>query len=322
MRKDDGPYQSVAPSIATVAQASEGNSAGRGMAMGAVVGLFLFVIFAWGLNWVSMKVLVRELTPVWAVALRTWIAVVVLVPAVLLSGQFVVPRRGDLPVVFVIAMFHMVAFAVLMAAGLQYIPAGRAIVLGYTTPLWVAPAAWLFLREPLSLQRIAGIGLGMAGLLLLFEPGAFHWHDGHLILGNALILAAALCWSVSIVYTRAHRWLATPFQLVLWQALLAAVSLTLVAIVLEGPPRVSLSARAMAALIYNGVIGTALGYWAMAEVNKALPAVVTSLGLLGTPVVGLGLSVLLLGERADPTLVISGLLILAGILLGSGVRGK
>src|SRR5262245_33697422 len=104
-----------------------------------VSGLFVFVVFAWGLNWVVMKIVVKEIAPVWAVALRTRIAVAVLVPAVAVTGQLILPARSDLPVVLVISLFHMVAFAALMTAGLKHVSAGRTIVLGYTTPLWVAP---------------------------------------------------------------------------------------------------------------------------------------------------------------------------------------
>jgi drug/metabolite transporter (DMT)-like permease len=288
----------------------------------SVVGLFVFVVLAWGLTWVAMKVVVREMTPVWAVAARTWIAVAVLVPAVALTGQLVLPPRRDVPVVLVIALFHMAAFAVLMTAGLQHVSAGRTIVLGYTTPLWVAPAAWFFLREPISVRRACGIGLGLGGLLLLFDPRTFDWYDRDALFGNCLILGAAVCWSVSIVYTRAHRWVASPFQLVLWQMLLAAVVLTGAAIALEGGPRVVLSATALVALLYNGAVGTALGFWAMTVVNKELPAVVTSLGVLATPVVGLMLSALLLHERVDATLVLSSLLILTGIAIGTVAGGR
>jgi drug/metabolite transporter (DMT)-like permease len=34
-----------------------------------------------------------------------------------------------------------------LTAGLKYVPVGRSIVLSYTTPLWVAPRAWLLLKE-------------------------------------------------------------------------------------------------------------------------------------------------------------------------------
>lgn len=138
-------------------------------------GLLAFIVFAWALNWVVMKVAVQEISPLWAVAIRTVIAVAVLVPGVALSGQLALPKGGDVPVVLVISLFHMTAFAVLMTIGLKYLPAGRAIVLGYTTPLWVAPAAWIFLKEPLPILRLLGVALGLGGVFVLFEPARFDW---------------------------------------------------------------------------------------------------------------------------------------------------
>ncbi|MBN9580916.1 MAG: DMT family transporter [Afipia sp.] len=278
--------------------------------------LLAFVVLAWGLNWVVMKVVVQEMTPLWAVAIRTIIATVVLAPALLVTGQLIVPRRSDIPIVLVISLFHMVGFAALMTAGLKHVTAGRAIVLGYTTPLWVAPGAWLFLRESISPRQMIGIALGLVGLLLMFDPAAFDWRDTSALLGNGLILLAAVCWSVSIIYTRAHRWTATPFQLVLWQTFLAAVVLSALALVFEGTPPLSLSPQACLALAYNGAIGTALGFWAMTVVNKELPAISTSLGVLGTPIIGIGLSALILGEPVDAKLVLSATMILAGIAAG------
>jgi drug/metabolite transporter (DMT)-like permease len=279
-------------------------------------GLLVFIVFAWGLNWVVMKIVVQELSPLWAVAIRTAIAVAVLVPGVALSGQLALPARGDVPVVLVISLFHMTAFAVLMTVGLKYLPAGRAIVLGYTTPLWVAPAAWMFLKEPLPLLRLIGVGLGLAGVFVLFDPTRFDWHSSETVMGNAIVLLAAVCWSISIVYTRAHRWIGSPFQLIVWQTLLAAIVLTGFAFALEGAPNLNLSTAAVWSLVYNGAIGTALGFWAMMIVNKELPATVTSLSVLATPVVGIFLSALMLHERIDLPLVVASLMITAGIAMG------
>ncbi len=279
-------------------------------------GLLAFIVFAWGLNWVVMKIVVQELSPLWAVAIRSAIAVAVLVPGVALSGQLALPARGDVPVVLVISLFHMTAFAVLMTVGLKYLPAGRAIVLGYTTPLWVAPAAWMFLKEPLPLLRLIGVGLGLAGVFVLFDPTRFDWHSSETVRGNAIVLLAAVCWSISIVYTRAHRWIGTPFQLIVWQTLLATIVLTGFAFALEGAPNLNLSAAAIWSLVYNGAIGTALGFWAMMIVNKELPATVTSLSVLATPVVGMFLSALMLHERIDLSLVVASLMITAGIAMG------
>src|SRR5688500_7621063 len=110
--------------------------------------LFAVVVLAWGFNWPVTKSMVQSIPPLWTAALRSLVASVVLLALLWGQGNLIVPRRGDLPVMFGIALPHMVAFSGLVAIGIQFVPAGRAIVLGYTTPLWVIPASRLFLGEP------------------------------------------------------------------------------------------------------------------------------------------------------------------------------
>ncbi|GGF08281.1 transporter [Aliidongia dinghuensis] len=279
--------------------------------------LFTLVVVAWGLNWLVTKAIVQSVVPLWATAIRTAIATVALFGLQLARGQLVLPRRGDLPVIIAIAGLHMVAFSTLVAFGLRFAPVGRSVVLGYTTPIWVAPGAWLFLGEAMTKRRLAGIGVSLAGLAVLFNPLAFDWHDRGAWAGDGLILLAALCWAANILYVRAHKWLSTPFQLIPWQTLLATTVLTTVAFAIDGPPQIRWNPALASAFLYSGVCGSALAYWAMAVVNRSLPAVTTSLGLLMTPVVGLLGSAVGLGEPVDVALVLALALILTGIALGT-----
>jgi drug/metabolite transporter (DMT)-like permease len=237
-------------------------------------------------------------------------------PILILQGSFIVPRRGDMPVVLSISLLHMVGFAVLVAAGLQYVPAGKAIVLGYTTPLWVAIGARAFLGEAITGRRALGIALGLGGLGVIFSPQVFDWSDTGTLLGCGLVLLGAACWAVSIVYVRSHRWLASPFQLLFWQVLIAAVILTALGIAVEGIPRPDWTPRLLLLLLYAGVVGHALAYWAMTMVNRSLPAITTALGVLATPLVGLATAALFLGEPVELSLLIATALILGGIALG------
>jgi drug/metabolite transporter (DMT)-like permease len=279
--------------------------------------LFTVVVFVWGINWPVTKTIVGSLSPLWTTSLRCAIAAVVLLMLQVAQGSLTVPRRGDMPIVLGISLLHMVAFSALIAAGLRFVPAGRAIVLGYTTPLWVIPGALLFLREPLTRWRAAGIGLGIAGLMVMFNPSAFDWGDSRALLGNGFIMLGALCWAVSILQVRAHRWVSTPFQLVFWEVLLAACVLAVVAYVVDGVPDVTWSTNLVLLLLYGGVLGTAVAYWAMAMVNRSLPAMTTSLGLLATPVVGTCSAALLLGEPITPSLLCAMGLIVGGIAVGT-----
>jgi drug/metabolite transporter (DMT)-like permease len=284
--------------------------------------LFAVVVVMWGSNWAVTKTLVLSVSPLWATAIRSAIATVALLAVLLARGQLMLPRRGDVPVVLTVALLHMGAFSALVAFGLQFVPVGRSIVLGYTTPLWVAPAAWLFLREPVTKSRLAGVGLGLAGLATMFNPLAFDWGDRNALIGNGLILLAALCWAANILYVRAHTWISTPFQLVFWQALLASGILAMLAWWVDGIPRIDWNPGLAGAFLYAGICGTALAHWAMVSVNRSLPTVTTSLGLLATPVVGVAISAICLGEPIGMSLISAMLMILAGIAIGTMPHGR
>lgn len=287
------------------------------LSRGAALSLFSVVILAWGFNWTVTKLLVQSVPPLWLSAVRSTIALVVLFAMMLATRDLRLPKRGDLAVVFNIALLHMTAFAALMAIGLQTVAAGRSIVLGFTTPLWVIPGAMLFLGERLTARRAVGVALGLAGLGLMFNPAAFDWSDRQALHGNGLLLLAAFCWSVSIVHIRKHVWISTPYQLVFWEVLVATALLAFLAAVFEGSPNISWDAQVVLLFLYGGVFGVALAYWAMAMVSRSLPAVTTSLGVLATPVVGVLSSVVFLNEAFDLTLAAAMVLILGGIALGN-----
>jgi drug/metabolite transporter (DMT)-like permease len=73
-------------------------------------------------------------------------------------------------------------------------------------------------------------------------------------------------------------------------------------------------------LLYLGIVGTAIAYWATATASRNLPAVTTSLGLLATPVVSVITATVWLGEPLTLTLVIAIVLVLGGVAIGSTGR--
>jgi drug/metabolite transporter (DMT)-like permease len=231
-------------------------------------------------------------------------------------GKLVRPPRGDVPILLSITFLHMIGFTVLTSLGLQVVPAGRSVVLAYTTPLWVTPGARLFLGEPLSPRRTIGVVIGLLGLALLFNPIALDWTRRDVVLGNVAILIAALLWAASIVHIRGHRWRATAFALLPWETLLATVILIPISLAFEGAPDVAWTPQLVALLLYGGIPGTALPYWAIAMATQRLPAITISLGLLGTPVFSIVVSTLWLGEPVTLSLATALAMILGGIAVG------
>jgi drug/metabolite transporter (DMT)-like permease len=285
------------------------------------VALFAVVVLAWGTNWSVVQRIVESVPPLWTSAIRCWIAAAAMLPMLWARGTFVIPQRGDVPVVLSIALLHMSAFAALAAAGQQFIPASKAIVLGYTTPLWVAIGAPLLLREPLTRWHLVGIALSLGGIAIIFNPGSFDWSDRSSVVGSGLVMLGAVCWAASIIHVRFHQWIATPFQLLFWQVLVAALVLSGAALAIEGWPNFIWSPSLLSLFLYGGLVGTVAAYWAMSMVNRSLPAITTSLGVLLTPLVGIATAHWMLGEPVDASLVVAAVLVVGGIAFATLADG-
>jgi drug/metabolite transporter (DMT)-like permease len=284
------------------------------------IAALLLVVCAWGLTWPVNKVILASLSPLWAVTLRSAIATVALFALTAWRGRIAWPPAGDLPVLVSITLLHMVGFNLLASWGLGLVPTGRTVVLAYTTPLWVTPGAALFLREPLTARRVVGVLVGLAGLVTLFNPLTFDWGDRAVVWGNLAILAGALLWAASILHIRAHRWRSTPFALIPWETLLATLLLAPIALATGAPTEVTWTPSFTLLLLYLGIVGTAVAYWAVATASRLLPAVTTSLGLLATPVVSAVTAGLWLGEPLTLQLLIAITLVLGGVAIGATDR--
>ncbi|TAN73905.1 MAG: DMT family transporter [Magnetospirillum sp.] len=292
--------------------------------MRAVV-LLALLVMVWGANWPIMKMGLGHLQPFWFASFRLGLGVLSMVAILLPAGRLRLPPRADWPVIASLGLLNMGLFMVLTNLALLVVPAGRSAILAYTTPLWVAPGAALFLGECLTRGRLAGVGLGLGGIVVLFNPVGFDWGNGAALLGNGLLLLAALIWAVAILHVRGHDWQSSPLDLAPWQMLVGLVPVTALAAIVEGAPEPDGSFELVWVLAYNGTLATAFAFWAAVTVNRLLPALTVSLSFLCVPAGGLVFSSLMLGEGLSLTNLGGLALIVAGVatvaVVGAHERG-
>jgi drug/metabolite transporter (DMT)-like permease len=123
-------------------------------------------------------------------------------------------------------------------------------------------------------------------------------------------------WAASILHIRAHRWRAAPFDLIPWEMALATLVLGVLALAIDGLPRIQWTPNLVWLLLYSALPGSALAFWGAAVAAQNLPAVTTSLGLLAAPVIGIAASAAELGEAPTVSLILAVVLIIGGIALG------
>lgn len=276
-------------------------------------GLFGATVAVWGTNWPIMKVGLEMITPFWFALSRVVLGCLVLFAVLAALRKLQLPRRSDLPLVFSVGGLQVAVFLVAINLALPAVGAGRSAILAYTTPLWVVPGALLLLGERLRPLKLAGLLLGLLGIAILFNPAAFDWSDPEQRWGNALLMLAALASALAILHVRSRNWHGTPLQLAPWQLLVAIPPLLAGALLLEADWRPQPSWSLALILLYNGVLATGFCYWGSFTVTRSLPAISTSLGFLGVPMIGVASSALALGEPLSAS-VLGGLLAILGCL--------
>jgi drug/metabolite transporter (DMT)-like permease len=281
-----------------------------------IVYLYLAItVVSWAANWPLMKLALADAPPFVFVLLRLGGTLALMAPALLVVREPLLPVPGERFGQFVVGLLQVAGFLIFGIVGLSILPAGRAIVLAYTMPLWAIPVEIWLAPQILRRGHLVGAAVGFAGLLLFMNPGLVDWSDVRVLLGNAMLLLAAICWALGSVLYRQRVWRTGFWAQTFWQLLasLPAVALVAMPAVLGEQVRWSLGLGLI--LAYNWIVTTALGYFLWNKVLTAMPAAVAGQVMALTPVGGFLLSAAIFGGEVSLDVLASIALIVAGIVL-------
>ena len=277
--------------------------------------LLAVAILMWGANWPVMKSGLNHITPIWFSTLRFALGAACLFVIQAATGKLIIPKRHDVPLIASVGLLQMMTFTVLGAVAMTHVDAGRSAVLAYTTPLWVLPIAVLLLHERLSRREFMGTFMGVMGVLILFNPLSLDWSNRPLVQANFMLLAASLCWALSMLHLRYSRNSSSAYQLAPWQMALACIPLSILSWWVEGPYTGDGSRTLWEILLFMGPLATAFCFCAVNAASSWLSSTSMSTAMLGVPVVGLMMSVLFTDEVLTLPLLLGVLAILVGILV-------
>jgi drug/metabolite transporter (DMT)-like permease len=216
------------------------------------------------------------------------------------------------------ALFGIVLFRVLTLYGLRFTSASSAGLITSASPAVMAVMAMLFLRERPGLAGWTGIGVTMAGLLLvngasLRAPGA--------LTGNLLVLGAVVCEALLTIFRKSSGGrIGSVTNTTVLAAMSALLLLPFALMDLRTCPLHSIDGAGWAAVIYYGAFATVIAYVLWGHGSLLIPASRTGLATAAMPVSALVLSALVLGERLGPASLIGCAVVVSGIVVGSWRR--
>ena len=94
-----------------------------------------------------MKLALGQVPPLVFVLFRLIGSLTLIAPALLVAGQPLLPARGERLLLFWVGQLQVAGFLICSIIGLAILPAGRAIVLAYTMPLWAIPIGLFLCRN-------------------------------------------------------------------------------------------------------------------------------------------------------------------------------
>ncbi|MBL8542320.1 MAG: EamA family transporter [Hyphomonadaceae bacterium] len=271
--------------------------------------LAIAVMAVWGTNFVVIAFALEHLPPLLLAALRFTL---VFFPMAL----FV--KRPQVP------LSNLAAYGVLIGAGQfgllflalkGHITPGLASLLVQSQIFFTIGLSMRTSGERVGAHQWLALALATSGIVLIFVNNG----GGASPLGIALVLGAALCWSLGNITARKAGG-APMLPYIVWSSIFAVPPLALFAFVFEGWPAIehglrTADAASWVAVLWQSVGNTMFGYTAWQWLLTKHPAaVVTPMALL-VPVFGMSASALVLAEPMPPWKLIAAALVLAGLAL-------
>lgn len=204
----------------------------------------------------------------------------------------------------------------LFYAAAQLIPSGWIAVLFGLSPLTTGLfTAMVEPKNKLTISRIIGLSLGVAGLYLVFSAG-LSFEDAS-IEGVVFVLIAVIISSGSSVITRQLvKGITLPGMQITTGSLILALPCFIVSVLIQEPELdFNFTEKAWKAIVYLGLIGTGVGFTAYYYLLKHVSASQISLITLITPISALSVGSWLNNEPLLPEVWMGAALVCVGLLM-------
>lgn len=224
-------------------------------------------------------------------------------------------KRSFASISFLIILFPLLsglatAFDLsIWSISIKYTSVANAIVLNYTSPVWIAFFGILFLKEKHRKIFWVGLAFVIIGAFLISNPD---FTKNELGKGEILALLSSFFYAGYFIITQKSRKNLSALKHTWLSAISSMIILAVIAIVFK-MNFFDYPMKTWVGFIFAGLISQFGGYFFMSQAMGTLPASIVSPFMVLQPVLSALLAVPLVGEQLSINQIYSGLIIILGV---------
>jgi drug/metabolite transporter (DMT)-like permease len=283
-----------------------------------IIVAFALLYVLWGSTYLAMRVIVRDLPPYAAGAVRYLVSGPLMLAALALMGRKVRINASDFRRLLVIGVLLLSLGNIGVLWGEEYVSSGLASLVVALVPIWVVMIeAWVFRSGRITAKGLFGLALGIVGLLVLLWPRiASGSHLGRLeLLGSGILAGASFFWALGSVFSHRYTLSVDVFVSAAWQMTLGGLVNGAVALLSGQFQRAHWTATALAGIGYLVVFGSWLGYSAYIYLLEHVPTPKVATYAYVNPIVAVFLGWIILHEQVDFFMLAGTAVIIASVWL-------
>ncbi|WP_299281675.1 DMT family transporter [uncultured Tateyamaria sp.] len=264
----------------------------------------------WSSAFTSARIIVADASPLASLALRFFLSGLIGVVIARMLGQTWNLTRDQWRATIIFGVCQNAIYLGLNFYAMQTVQASLASIIASTMPLMVAFAGWIVFRDRLPLLGVAGLVLGVGGVVLIMSA---RLNTGVDLYGVALCIIAAVALTIATLSMRTmssggNLMMVVGLQMFVGSGVLAIAS------ALTETIRVDVTPELVIAFAYTTIGPGLLATWIWFALVARIGAIKAATFHFLNPFFGVAIAALLLGEQLGTQDVIGVAIIAAGIL--------
>lgn len=270
-----------------------------------------FLCLIWGTTWMAIRVVVRDVPPLWSAGVRFVIAAAILLLVAAIRGSKTPQSPREWRAVLVLGLTMIALPYGLLFWAEQFVASSMTAVLYTALPLCVAAFTPWMSKHSVPRSAIFSMVVGAGGIAVLFGQGLAASRGT--LFGGMAILLGVVSNAFSILFAKREISGMDPVVSTGWQFLVGAVALVGVSLATERGRASEWTAHAIIALLFLAIAGSAVAfalyYWLLRHMQ---PYQISTISLV-IPIIAIIEGSAILHEPIPPLMLVASLVVLAAV---------